>query len=364
MHSLVLQEISKRFATTDVLHSVTIEVAKGQRVAVVGESGSGKTTLLRIVAGLEQPTSGRIHIDGRDVTTTPANKRGVGVVFQDYATYPRLSVAENLSVSLVGGGINRAEKDARLNEIADWLGLKGLLKRLPNELSGGQLQRVALGKVLMARPNLLLLDEPFSQLDVRLAEQMRHWLAECHRRYGMTQIMVTHDPFDALTCVDMLAVLTRGKLSQYAPPDEVRRHPRSLFAAQLTSPCGLNVLPASLVTSGNMSNDSHTNSGDTTSGDKLDQPELGDRSSLENRAAVAVRPEAVHLLGSAAPGSDSLVVETRMVGMRDLGIVRLAELELGNFRLNMKWPVGATPVSMGDKVICAIRRDDLMMFAD
>ncbi len=360
MHSLVLHEITKRFSTAEVLHSITLEVATGQRIAVVGESGSGKTTLLRIIAGLEQPTSGRVRMDDRDVTTTPANKRGVGVVFQDYATYPRLSVAENLGVALVGGGINRAEKEARLGEIAEWLGLKALLKRLPSELSGGQLQRVALGKVLMARPNLLLLDEPFSQLDVRLAEQMRHWLAECHRRYGMTQIMVTHDPFDALTSVDKLAVLHRGKLSQFAPPDEVRRKPLTLFAAQLTSPCGLNVLPAGLVTAGSLINEALMSNGyDLQS---LKGADAG--STSDNRATVAIRPECVHLLDEPAPGSDKLLVETRMLGMRDLGIVRLVELGLGSFRLCMKWPAAAGPVCTGDKVICAIQRDDLMVFAD
>ena len=217
-------------------------------MALVGESGSGKTTLLRMIAGLEQPSSGRVRVNEIDVTNAPPNKRGISVVFQDYATYPRLTVAENLSVSLVGGGIGRSEKDARLAEIVEWLGLNGLLKRLPSELSGGQVQRVALGKALMARPSLLLLDEPFSQLDVRLAEQMRAMLAECHQRYGMTQIMVTHDPFDALSHADKLAVLHNGKLAQFAAPDEIRRHPQTLFAAQLTSPCGINVLPAGIAT--------------------------------------------------------------------------------------------------------------------
>ncbi len=343
MHSLVLQEISKRFTTADVLHSISFAVEPGQRVALVGESGSGKTTLLRIVAGLEQPTAGRVRIKELDVTSWPANKRGIGVVFQDYATYPRLTVSENLTVSLVGGGIDRAEKESRLSEVSEWLGLQGLLKRLPTELSGGQLQRVALGKVLMARPSLLLLDEPFSQLDVRLAQQMRGLLAECHQRYGTTQLMVTHDPLDALTAVDKLAVLSRGRLAQFAAPDEIRRQPSTLFAAELTSPCGLNVLPAEAF-----------------------HERLSAR--IASGAAgpgsiVAVRPEAIRLQTS-ADQTGCVALETRMSGLRDLGIVRLAELSWGSAKLNMVWPHDACPVCPGDRVNCVIRGEDLMTFVD
>lgn len=360
MLSLGLQEISKRFSTAEILHSISFSVAPGQRVALTGESGSGKTTLLRIISGLESPTSGRVRIGDLDVTTTPANKRGVGVVFQDYATYPRLSVAENLGVSLVGGGINRAEKDARMSEVSQWLGLSGMLKRLPSELSGGQLQRVALGKAIMARPKLLLLDEPFSQLDVRLAEHMRHWLADCHARFGMTQIMVTHDPLDALTSVDMLAVLHQGRLSQFASPDEVRQHPRTLFAAQLTSPCGVNVLPAHVVTSSQM-----------VSEQTVQSPQQTSAMNSDTRSSVGIRPEAIRLSnpGTAMTGlvgdeSRNLVVEARMLGVRDLGIVRLAQLGLGHLRLSMLWPAGACTVNVGDKVVCTIKRDDLMMFSE
>lgn len=351
MHQVVLQEVTKRFSSVDVLHSITLAVSAGERVALVGESGSGKTTLLRIIAGLENPNSGRVRIGDLDVTTTPANKRGVAVVFQDYATYPRLTVAENLSVSLVGGGINRDEKDARLKEVAKWLGLSEMLKRLPSELSGGQVQRVALGKALMTRPKLLLLDEPFSQLDVRLADHMRKWLNECHERYGLTQIMVTHNSLDALANVDRIAVLQQGKLSQFASPDEIRTKPRTLFAAQLTSPCGINVLPAHLVTSGNKVDESSISS------------EAGQTSTLDSRSTVGIRPEAVRMAPSAAD-SNCLVLEARMLGVIDLGIVRLAELALGDIRLSMKWPCDAPPLCAGDKVVCAVRRDDLLMFSN
>lgn len=352
MHSLVLQEISKRYSAAEVLHSISFSVVPGERVALVGESGSGKTTLLRIIAGLEPPNSGRVRVNEIDVTTSPANKRGIGVVFQDYATYPRLTVAENLGVSLVGGGMNRNEKDARLSEVAQWLGLQGMLKRLPTELSGGQVQRVALGKVLMARPKLLLLDEPFSQLDVSLAEQMRQLLADCHERYGMTQIMVTHDSLDALAYADKLAVLHKGRLAQFATPDEIRRRPQTLFAAQLTSPCGITVLPAAMAASGRVWDETSANAADE-----------GRVQGVDSRPMMGIRPEAIKIkVGE--PDASSLVLQCRLRGLRDLGIVRLAELSLGKFRLSMLWPCDAHAVSVGDGVVCVIKRDDLMAFAD
>ncbi len=316
MYSLVLQEVTKRFSTANILHAISLSISAGERVAVVGESGAGKTTLLRLIAGLEQPTSGKIRLNDQDVTSWPANKRGVGVVFQDYATYPRLTVAENLTVSLVGGGMKREEKEERVNDVCQWLGLGDLLKRLPSELSGGQVQRVALGKVMVSRPKLLLLDEPFSQLDVRLAEQVRLWLSHCHERYGMTQIMVTHDPFDALNYVDKLAVLHRGELAQFASPDEVRRHPRTLFAAQLTSPCGINVLPTNVLVNvkhvaefsaaavsvagaslgngmgGGNATLQAVGVGETNVRDLRALQAMG----LENRASVGIRPECIRLL--------------------------------------------------------------------
>lgn len=373
MHSLVLQDISKRFATAEVLHSISFTVSPSQRVAVVGESGSGKTTLLRIVAGLEQPSAGRIRINDLDVTSWPANKRGIGVVFQDYATYPRLTVSENLTVSLVGGGITRDEKEKRLSEVCQWLGLKDLLKRLPTELSGGQLQRVAIGKVLMARPQVLLLDEPFSQLDVRLAEQMRRLLADCHERYGMTQISVTHDPFDALTAVDRLAVIHRGKLSQFASPEEVRENPRTLFAAQLTSPCGINVLPANLLTPNGPSSgkgvDPHAglSKAEAMARAVMDQCDQADSEQFQqlgpaHQSIVGVRPESIRLHTCERP--NDVALECRMHGLRDLGIVRLAELSVSGQRLKMQWPANVVPVCEGDRVNCVISRDDLMTFAD
>lgn len=342
MTSLVLDNISKRFAADEVLSSISLTVETGERIVVAGESGSGKTTLLRIIAGLEQPTSGRIKLDQQDATKWPANKRKMAVVFQDYATYPRLTVAENLSVALVGGTISKAEKEARLKEIVGWLELDGLLSRLPTELSGGQLQRVALGKALIARPNILLLDEPFSQLDVRLVDQLRRLLDESHQRYGLTQIMVTHNPLDAMCSADKLAVIQQGKLIQFAPPAEVRRQPQSRFAAELTSLCGLNFVPGALV----------------------------GRAPSSGGSWVAFRPEDVRQsIAEPAAAGEYVGIRCRLGGVRDLGIVCLQEAYVGEHKLmaacRPAGPVDTSPhaaAAEGREVTWFVRHADVLTF--
>lgn len=344
MSSLVLEKICKRFATAEVLAAIDLTVEAGERIAIAGESGSGKTTLLRVIAGLEQPSAGRIRIDSLDVTTRPANRRGVGIVFQDYATYPRLTIAENLTVSLVGSTITKAEKEARLAEIVSWLELDGMLRRLPTELSGGQLQRVALGKALMARPKLLLLDEPFSQLDVRRAEQMRRLLAESHKRFGTTQIVVTHQPLDALCSFDKLAILDKGRVVQVDTPDAVRQRPKTRFAAELTSPCGLNVLPAQAL------------AGLTTlgAGDLWDDKAQG--------ASACFRPEAVHFCGAEPAHRDGwFTFSCRLGQVRDLGIVRLQEGQVGDHRISILCR-GGVELMPGEQVVCAVQREDVLAF--
>ena len=341
MTSLVLEHISKRFGAADVLTSINLSVEAGERIAITGESGSGKTTLLRIIAGLEQPTSGRIRLNELEVTNWPANRRSVGMVFQDYATYPRLSVAENLTVSLVGATVTKAEKELRLHEIASWLELDGMLRRLPTELSGGQLQRVALGKALMSRPKILLLDEPFSQLDVRLTEQLRRLLNESHQRYGMTQILVTHQPLDALCSVDKLAVLEKGRLIQYDTPAAVRQRPATRFAAELTSPCGLNVLPAQA---------------------------LSTVSVPGQMGVIAFRPETVRICPIGSQLGESRGVERgaaafrcRLGTERDLGIVRLQEAFVGDHKILIVCRDGAAHPT-GEEVQCSVQREDMLIF--
>jgi ABC-type sugar transport system ATPase subunit len=198
---------------------------------LLGPSGCGKSTLLRIVAGLEQPTSGTLELDGERFDTVTAGKRGVGLVFQNYALYPHLSVEGNLSLALQAQRVPRQEITTRVRETAERLGIAGLLDRRPSQLSGGQQQRVALGRALVKRPRLYLLDEPLSNLDALLRESMRAELKGLFARLGATVIYVTHDQTEAMSLSDDLIVLREGRVEQSGPPLEVHRRPATDFVA-------------------------------------------------------------------------------------------------------------------------------------
>jgi len=197
---------------------VTLAVAAGGCLAVVGPSGCGKTTLLRLVAGLEEPTTGEVRVGGRDVARLPPQDRGVAIAFQSPALYPQLTARENLAFGLRVRGAGPAEVDSRVREAAELLGVADLLGRLPHELSGGQRQRVALGRALVRRPAVLLLDEPLAHLDAPLRARVRDGLTDARRRFGTTTVWVTHDPDEAAAVGDRVAEMDAGRVVRLAPP--------------------------------------------------------------------------------------------------------------------------------------------------
>jgi len=236
--SIRLEGLAKTYGGgTRALREVDLTVEDGELVVLVGPSGCGKSTALRIVAGLEQPTAGRVWLGDRDVTDVEPGARDVAMVFQSYALYPHKRVRENLGFGLRMRGVARREIDRRVSEVAERLGLSQLLERRPAALSGGQRQRVALGRALVrcgapgAEPAAVLLDEPLSNLDARLRLTMRAELARLHRELGVTMLYVTHDQEEAMTLGDRIAVLREGALEQVAAPLEVYRRPASAFVA-------------------------------------------------------------------------------------------------------------------------------------
>ena len=226
-----LEGVSKRWGEATVVDRVDLEVAAGSFCVVLGPSGCGKTTCLRIIAGLEAPTEGRVIIAGRDVTRLPPAARGVAMVFQSYALFPHLTVAENIVFGLRARSVARAEREARLAQAADMLGLGPLLHRRPAQLSGGQQQRVALGRAVVAQASVCLMDEPLSNLDALLRAEMRREILELQRRLGLTMIYVTHDQTEAMSMADQVVLMHRGQIEQSgaagrtlpAPRDAVRR---------------------------------------------------------------------------------------------------------------------------------------------
>lgn len=231
MGSLNIENVRKSFGPVEVLKGIDLEVTDGQFVVFVGPSGCGKSTLLRVIAGLEDATSGRVIIDGTDVSATPPAKRGIAMVFQTYALYPHLSVRDNMALGLKQAGEAAAEIDRRIQVASSMLGLEPYLKRRPAELSGGQRQRVAIGRAVVREPKLFLFDEPLSNLDAALRVNTRLEIAQLHRRLGATMIYVTHDQVEAMTLADKIVVLNAGRIEQAGAPMELYNAPANEFVA-------------------------------------------------------------------------------------------------------------------------------------
>jgi len=231
MGSLTIQNVRKSFGKVDVLKGINLDVKDGEFVVFVGPSGCGKSTLLRIIAGLEDLTSGTVAIDGEDVVAVPPAKRGIAMVFQTYALYPHLTVKDNMGLGLKQAGTPAAEIDKRIAASSAMLSLEPYLARRPAELSGGQRQRVAIGRALVREPKLFLFDEPLSNLDAALRVNTRLEIAKLHRSLKATMIYVTHDQVEAMTLADKIVVLNGGRIEQVGAPMELYNNPANAFVA-------------------------------------------------------------------------------------------------------------------------------------
>jgi sulfate transport system ATP-binding protein len=228
--------VSKRFGTFSALDDVSIRVADGALTALLGPSGSGKSTLLRIIAGLETPDLGVVKIGTEDMTGTPARSRGVGFVFQHYAPFKHMTVARNVAFGLAVRRRPRAEIDARVHELLALVRLEGLAERYPSQLSGGQLQRMALARALAVQPQVLLLDEPFGALDAQVRGELREWLRRLHEEIHVTTVFVTHDQEEAMEVAEQIVVMNEGRIEQVGTPRELYEHPRNEFVMSFIGP--------------------------------------------------------------------------------------------------------------------------------
>ncbi len=242
MTGVTLENVVKRYGETEVIHGVDLEVADGEFCVFVGPSGCGKSTLLRMIAGLEETTGGRIAIGARDVTRADPAERGVAMVFQTYALYPHMSVAENMGFGLKMNGHPKAEIAAKVGEASRILKLDDYLKRKPVALSGGQRQRVAIGRAIVRGPEVFLFDEPLSNLDAELRVDMRVEIARLHGEIGATMIYVTHDQVEAMTMADKIVVLRAGHIEQVGAPMELYRNPDNRFVAGFIGSPSMNFL--------------------------------------------------------------------------------------------------------------------------
>lgn len=290
-----LQSVEKRFHMFKAVSRFDLEIRPGEFFSLLGPSGCGKTTVLRMIAGLQEPTSGRIVIDGRDMSGIPANRRPTNMVFQSYAIFPHLNVADNVGFGLVNAGLSRTERALRIGEALDMVELGGFQDRRPDALSGGQRQRVALARALVMKPKVLLLDEPLSALDKNMRETMQLELRRLQKSVGITFVMVTHDQYEAMTMSDRIGVMFNGELAQVETPGKMYSSPANRSVAAFIG--GMNFMPASLVRNG---------------GDRLDVDMAGfGRMSIRrnphisghaDRLLVGLRPEQV-TIGTGKPSA-------------------------------------------------------------
>ena len=300
MSSVSLRNVTKSFGTTQIIKGVDVDIADGEFVILIGPSGCGKSTLLRMIAGLEQISSGDVVIGDRVVNDVPSKDRDIAMVFQSYALYPHLTVRENMGFSLSLRKAPKAETDQRVNAAAATLGLEHLLDRYPRQLSGGQRQRVAMGRAIVRDPQVFLFDEPLSNLDAKLRVQMRVEIKALHQRLRTTTIYVTHDQIEAMTMADKIVVLKDGVVEQVGPPLALYDAPANVFVAQFIGSPAMHILEGTLTEGG-------VRHGDTV----LPLPDaLRQRAGNLGVVQYGIRPEHLMLADSGIPVTADVVEPT------------------------------------------------------
>lgn len=305
MAVLNLQGVSKQFGATTAVEDIDLQVAEGQLACFLGPSGCGKTTLLRLVAGLEVPSSGRILVDGKDITHEPPHRRDVGMVFQSLALFPHLDVADNIAYGLRIRGNPPERCRRRASELLDLVQMPGVERRHVSQLSGGQRQRVAIARALALEPQLFLLDEPLSALDAKLREEMQVELRLLQQRVGVTTILVTHDQREAMTMADMVVVMNEGRIQQVGTPLGIYRRPANVFVADFIG--SSNLLEGVAV-------DDHSV---RVNGQLLMVADMPTGLSGGEAVTISIRPEEVALLPGEQPGANRF--GGRIEFVRDVG---------------------------------------------
>ncbi|MBV8392074.1 MAG: ABC transporter ATP-binding protein [Alphaproteobacteria bacterium] len=348
MATLEIADLRKRFGTIEVLKGIDITLEKGGFLVLVGPSGCGKSTLLNTIAGLEQISSGEIRIGGTTVNHLHPSKRDIAMVFQSYALYPNMSVAENIGFGMEMRGVPKAERDKAIAAVATTLQIEHLLARRPSQLSGGQRQRVAMGRALVRRPSIFLFDEPLSNLDAKLRVDMRIEIKRLHQTTGSTIVYVTHDQIEAMTMASRIAVMNHGEVQQFAEPDVIYNRPANLFVARFMGSPPMNTVPARLEgVGGSLA----AVIGAGTAEElrlPLVQPAAGAAALVGREVVLGIRPECIaepqRRFGDEAPLTVEAPVEmTEPTGAETIVLMRLGgQSVLGRVAPDMRPPIGGT----------------------
>jgi spermidine/putrescine transport system ATP-binding protein len=322
--SVRLEAVTKRFGELAAVRDLSLDIPRGEFFTLLGPSGCGKTTTLRMVAGFEEPSDGRVLLDGEDVTGRPAFKRPTNTVFQNYALFPHLSVEKNVAFGLQRKRVDKAETHRRVAEELERVGLAAEAKRRPSQLSGGQQQRVALARALVNRPAVLLLDEPLGALDLKLRKQLQVELKRIQRDVGITFIYVTHDQEEALTMSDRIAVMNRGVIEQIADPETVYERPATTFVAGFIGVS--NLMPGQIVSADGAPTELRLDAGPTVRTGESSGAQAGER------CHAVVRPEKLGLepAGAASGSSGRAAVEGQVESSLYLGTATQMVVRLGD----------------------------------
>ncbi|WP_323022373.1 ABC transporter ATP-binding protein [Pararhodobacter sp.] len=351
MAFLDLSHLEKAFGAMRVVKDFNLGIDKGEFVSFLGPSGCGKTTVLRMVAGFERPDSGAITVDGKDITGLKPNQRSIGMVFQAYALFPNLTVAENVGFGLKVAGVAKAEAAERVAEMLALIGLPDLGARYPFQLSGGQQQRVALARALAPRPQVLLLDEPLSALDAKIRVSLRTEIREIQQRLGITTIFVTHDQEEALSISDRIVVMNGGIAEQTGRPLEIYNRPRTRFVANFVGTLGMleGVLEDPATGRVSLAED------EVTLGRAIERP-------AGAAITLALRPEALHLGG----GRGDIVLPARVTEVHFLGSVIRIRVETGGTSLSLDTfnRPETPPPPLGSQTEVSIAASDVIVLDD
>ncbi|RMF17757.1 MAG: maltose/maltodextrin ABC transporter ATP-binding protein MalK [Gammaproteobacteria bacterium] len=353
MASLTLRNVCKIYGDVEVSRDINLDIQDGEFVVFVGPSGCGKSTLLRMIAGLEDISSGDLYIDNDRMNDVPPMERGVGMVFQSYALYPHMNVAENMAFGLKLAGANKAEMDAKVKEVAEILQLSHLLDRKPKDLSGGQRQRVAIGRTLVRQPRVFLFDEPLSNLDAGLRVKMRIEIAKLHQRLKATMIYVTHDQVEAMTMADKIVALDHGRIAQVGSPMELYHYPANKFVAGFIGSPKMNFIECTVVNA----NSQHAGL-ELPGGLSLNIPVNGGELSTGETVTLGIRPE--HLVH---PEDAEAVLNGTITVVERLGYETLVHAEVEGYSrtLTLRAP-GTQPYREGEPIALGIPANQCHLF--
>ncbi|MFT6451424.1 MAG: multiple sugar transport system ATP-binding protein [Halocynthiibacter sp.] len=350
--AIEIKNVTKSYGALTVLDDISLDIADGEFIVFLGPSGCGKSTLLRMIAGLEAVNAGEIHLGGKRIDTMAPGQRGVAMVFQSYALYPHMTIAQNMAFGLENIKLERSEIDRRVKDAATILEIDHLLDRKPAKLSGGQRQRVAIGRAIVKEPTAFLFDEPLSNLDAALRGRTRLELAQLHQRLGSTMVFVTHDQVEAMTLADRIVIMHEKKIEQIGTPMEIYQRPATRFVAEFVGSPSMSILPASNITSGKQGAII-----DVQGAGKIETHVVLPKGFKSSGAAIGIRAEDTRVVAA-----DEAGLALKVVVVERLGDRTLLYGKLGDGSDLIVEDSGRSAVAAGDTVRVGIDPDALHIF--